>query len=317
MNKEQTNKISRVGFLRSVGIITAGTILMPRSLFAQNSPVITIKNEAAKASISVQSLRGNIYLLQGSGGNIAVFNGPEGILMVDGGIAVSRKKIAAAIKGISTKPIKYLINTHWHFDHAEGNEWIHKTGATIIAHENTKKNLGSKITVKDWNYTFPPAPKEALPTIIFRDEHKLKFNGTEIQMKYYKPSHTDCDISVYFPGADILHVGDTWWNAHYPFIDHDSGGTIDGMIEASNYNLSVTTDKTMIIPGHGAVGNRNQLLQFRDMLVAVREKVGALKKDGRTMQETVDAKPTAAFDAQYGNFVLNGAFFTKLVYADV
>lgn len=317
MNNEQKKQMSRADFIRTVGLFTAGTMLMPRDLLSQTSPVITIKNEASKASISVQSLRGNIYMLQGSGGNIAVFNGAEGILMVDGGIAVSQKKIAAAIKRISSKPVKYLINTHWHFDHAEGNEWIHNTGATIIAHEHTKKNLGSTITVKDWNYTFHPAPKAALPTIIFRDEHKLKFNGTEIQMKYYKPSHTDCDIAVYFPGADILHVGDTWWNAHYPFIDHDSGGTIDGMIAASNHNLNIATEKTMIIPGHGAVGNRSQLLQFRDMLVAIRGKVADLKNEGRSMQETVDAKPTAAFDAQYGNFVLNGAFFTRLVYADV
>ena len=317
MNYEQKNKMSRAGFIRTASILTAGTILVPRKLFAQESPVITIKNEAAKATISVQALRGNILLMQGSGGNIAVFNGPEGLLMVDGGIAVSQQKIIAALNRISNKPIKYLINTHWHFDHAEGNEWIQRTGATIIAHENTKKNLGSTITVRDWNYTFTPAPKGALPALTMRDEKKLRFNSEEIQMKYYKPAHTDCDISVYFPEADILHVGDTWWNAHYPFIDHDSGGTMDGMIAASNHNLSITTDKTLIIPGHGAAGNRNQLRQFRDMLVSVREKVAALKKAGRTMQETVEAKPTAAFDAQYGNFVLNGAFFTKLVYADV
>ena len=317
MNIEQKANISRGHFLRTAGLITAGIIFAPKDIFAQESPVITIKNAAAKTPITVQALRGNIHVLEGSGGNIAVFNGPQGKLMVDAGIAVSQPKIVAAMNGISTEPLKYLINSHWHFDHADGNEWVHNAGATIIAHENTQKNLAKTITVKDWNYTFKPAPKAALPTVVFQKENTLKFNGEEIQMKYYSPAHTDSDISVYFPHADILHVADTWWNSYYPFIDHSSGGSLDGMIRACNHNLKVTTDKTIIIPGHGAVGNRRQLMEFRDMLVTIKENVSKLKKSGRSLKETIAAKPTAAFDAKYGNFVLDGAFFTRIVYADV
>lgn len=317
MNNEQHNTISRAQFLRTAGLISIGTMIAPREIFAQTSPVITIKNEAAKASVTSQMLRANIHLLQGSGGNIAVFNGKEGKLMVDAGIAVSQKKILSALAGIGNKPLKYLVNTHWHFDHAEGNEWIPKQGAIIIAHSNTRKNLAKAITVKDWNYTFAPSPKAALPEIVFQDDYHMKFNGSDIQMRYYQPCHTNSDISIYFPDADVLHVGDTWWNAHYPFIDHDSGGTIDGMIAAADSSLAIATDKTMIIPGHGAVGNRNELVQFQDMLGTIREKVMQLKKEGRSMQQTVDAKPTAPFDERYGKFVLNGDFFTRLVYADV
>jgi glyoxylase-like metal-dependent hydrolase (beta-lactamase superfamily II) len=136
-------------------------------------------------------------------------------------------------------------------------------------------------------------------------------------MKYYPPAHTDSDISVYFPEADVLHVADTWWNPYYPFIDHNSGGNLDGLIEACNHNIAVTTDKTIIVPGHGAVGTRKELMEFRDMLVTVRMKVAKLKKSGMSLEEAISAKPTEAFDAKFGNFVLDGAFFTKLVYADV
>jgi glyoxylase-like metal-dependent hydrolase (beta-lactamase superfamily II) len=317
MNIQQKDTISRGHFLRSAGILTAGIMFAPREIFAQTSPVITIIEAAAKDPVTVQALRGNIHVLQGSGGNIAVFNGPDGILMVDAGIAVSQEKIKSALSAISSKKLKYLIDTHWHFDHADGNEWVHNAGATIIAHENTKKNLSKTITVKDWNYTFKPHTKAGLPTVMFQKDYTLKFNGANIQMKYYPPAHTDSDISVYFPEADILHVADTWWNAYYPFIDHDSGGNLDGMINACTHNLAVTTNKTLIIPGHGAVGNRSELSQFRDMLVSIKENVSKLKKSGRSLKDTIAEKPTKAFDAKYGNFVLDGAFFTKLVYADV
>lgn len=315
--QSESKNISRAHFLRSTGFLTVGFLLAPRGVFAQQSPVITIINEAAKTPITVHTLRGNMHVLEGSGGNIAVFNGADGLLMVDAGISVSQQKIKDALAGISNKPLRYLINSHWHFDHADGNEWVHNYGATIIAHERTRENLSKTIRVKDWDYTFKPHTKAGLPTVVFSKEQTLKFNGSSIQMKKYVPAHTDCDISIYFPEADVLHVADTWWNAYYPFIDHDSGGSLDGMITASNHNLSITTDKTIIIPGHGAVGNRSELREFRDMLVSVKEKVSKLKKSGRSLKETIAAKPTAAYDAKFGKYVLDGAFFTKLVYADV
>jgi glyoxylase-like metal-dependent hydrolase (beta-lactamase superfamily II) len=317
MNSGQKNIISRSQFLHSTGVIAAGLMFTPRELFAQTSPVVLIKNAAAKDPVIVKALRANIHLLEGSGGNIVVLNGGDGKLLVDGGIAASQKKITDALAGISNDPLKYLINTHWHFDHTDGNDWLHNTGATIIAHDNTHKNLSKTITVKDWNYTFDPSPKGGLPTTVFSKEHTLKFNGAEIQMKHYEAAHTNSDISVYFPEADVLHVADTWWNPYYPFIDHSSGGTLDGMIEASNKNIGMSTDKTIIIPGHGAVGNHSQLQEFRDMLVSIRESVSTLKKAGRSLKDTIAAKPTAAFDGKYGNFVVDPSFFTRLVYADV
>lgn len=312
-----SNHVSRATFLRTLGIVSVGAMLVPKKLWAQESPVIAIKNEASKTAVTTRLLKSNIHLLQGSGGNIIVFDGKEGKLMVDAGLAVSQSKIKSALTANGPSPLRYLVNTHWHFDHAEGNNWIHQQGATIIAHANTRKNLASTIRVKDWNYTFSPAPEAALPTITFPQNHTLRFNGATIELQYYQPSHTNSDISVYFPEADVLHVGDTWWNAHYPFIDHDSGGSIDGMIKAVEQTLSMVSDRTLIVPGHGAAGTRSELVQFRDMLATCREKIASLKQSGRTLQQAVKAKPTAAFDEQYGKFVLNGEFFTRLVYADV
>ncbi len=146
----------------------------------------------------------------------------------------------------------------------------------------------------------------------------MELNGATLAMKYYGPAHTDSDISVHFTEADILHTGDTFWNGIYPFIDYSTGGSIDGSIRAADANLAATTDKTIIIPGHGQpVSNRSELQDFRDMLVGIRENVAALKKQGRSLDETVAAKPTAAYDAKWGQFVIGPAFFTKLVYEGV
>jgi glyoxylase-like metal-dependent hydrolase (beta-lactamase superfamily II) len=143
----------------------------------------------------------------------------------------------------------------------------------------------------------------------------LKLNGASIELKPYKPAHTDSDLSVTFAEADILHTGDTYWNGVYPFIDYSTGGSIDGMIAASDATLAASTDNTIIIPGHGKpVSNKSELKAFRDMLVGIRDNVAALKKSGRTLEETIAAKPTAIYDAKWGQFVIDPAFFTKLVY---
>jgi glyoxylase-like metal-dependent hydrolase (beta-lactamase superfamily II) len=145
----------------------------------------------------------------------------------------------------------------------------------------------------------------------------LHRNDTRIVLKYYAPAHTDSDISVYFTDADVVHVGDTWWNGVYPFIDYSTGGSIDGSIDAAEANLAMFTDKTIAIPGHGPVGGKAELTEFRDMLVAIRANVAALKKQGRSLEDTIAAKPTAAYDAKWGQFLTTPAAFTGLVYAGV
>jgi glyoxylase-like metal-dependent hydrolase (beta-lactamase superfamily II) len=194
---------------------------------------------------------------------------------------------------------------------------VHAAGATIIAHESTQKRLSSAQYVADWVFDFPPPPAGAIPTEVFSDAHSLKLNDTTLALKYYGPAHTDGDISVYFTEADVLHTGDTLWNGIYPFIDYSTGGSIDGSINAANANLAMTTDSTIVVPGHGPIGDRADLVAFRDMLVGVRDNVAALKRQGRSIEDIIAAKPTAAFDAKWGGFVIDPAFFTRLVYEGV
>lgn len=315
---KQTHGVSRRHFMATTGLAMAAICLTPRRLFAEDvSPVIIIRQAAATAKITVTKLRGNVSVLEGSGGNIAVLTGRDGKLLVEAGITASRKNITEALASISKEPVRHLINTHWHFDHTDGNEWLHSEGAEITAHENTRKRLAVDTWVEGWKFTFPASPAGALPTKLFTDEHKMHFNDTTLALKYYPPAHTDSDISVEFTDADILHVADTFWNGYYPFIDYSTGGSIDGSIRAAEANVTRVTNKTIVIPGHGPVGNKTQLIEFRDMLVGIRDKVSKLKKQGRSLAETIAAKPTADYDAKWGGWVIDGTTFTSLVYAGV
>jgi glyoxylase-like metal-dependent hydrolase (beta-lactamase superfamily II) len=297
---------------------TTVALLAPRHVFAQDEGLVqTARKTAAAATINVQKLRGNTSVLLGAGGNIAVLTGRDGKLLVDAGYAGARPKITSALASISSDPIKHLINTHWHFDHTDGNEWLHSAGAAILAHTNTRKHLSSTTRVEGWNFTFPPAPAGAIPSQVFDDERTLQLNGTTIALKHYAPAHTDSDISVHFTEANILQVGDTFWNGYYPFIDYSTGGSIDGMIRATEANLAKVTDAMIVIPGHGPVGDKSQLAFYRDLLVSTREKVAALKKEGKSLDEIVAAKPTAATDAQWGSGFRSPKDFIGDVYQGV
>src|SRR5712692_10289934 len=318
MNNVNLPNLSRRRFVAVAGLGAATAGFAPRLLFAQDTGIVpTMINDAARAKIEVHPLRRNISVLEGSGGNIAVLPGKGCKLLIDSGFTVSRARIAAALDGLSSDLVTQLINTHWHVDHTDGNAWLHSAGATITAHENTRKRLSTSTRVEGWSYTFPPAPAGAVPTTVFHDAHRLRHNDTALALKYYGPAHTDSDVSMVFEEADVIHVGDTWWNGFYPFIDYSTGGSIDGMIRASKRNLSVVTDKTIIVPGHGPVGNKSGLSEYYDMLVAIRGNVSTLKKQGKSLAETIAAKPTAAYDAKWGQFLMTPAIFTKLVYCGV
>lgn len=318
MNIKEVPTISRGRFIAAASCSAAAVLLAPRRLFAQSSNIVaTMRSEAAKAKISVQPLRGNISVLTGSGGNIAVLTGKDGKLLIDAGFAVSRAGITEALAGINADPIRHLINTHWHVDHTDGNDWLHSAGAEILAQANTRKHLSTTIRIPLWETSFPPVPSGALPTTVFDDERTVHLNGATIALKHYAPAHTDSDISVNFTDADVIHVGDTWWHGYYPFIDYVTGGSIDGTIRAAETNIANTTDKMIIIPGHGEVGNRSQMMEFRDMLIGVRSRVAALKQQGKSLGETIAAKPRAAYDAVWGGGLISPALFTQLVYQGV
>ena len=296
-----------------------GVWLSPRQAYAEAQGIVQrIKAAAETAPITVHPLRGNIAVLEGSGGNVAVLSGRSGKVMIDAGIAASRPQVAKALASLGPEPVTHLINTHWHFDHANGNAWLHEGNPTIIAHENTRRHLSTLQRVADWDYDFEPLPSAALPTETFATDHRLTIDGTSLALSHYGPAHTDSDISVHVEEPDVLHVADTYWNGVYPFIDYSTGGSIDGSIRAAEANLARARDTTIVIPGHGApVSDRAGLQRFRDMLVTVRDTVAALKGQGHSLDEIVAARPTAAFDEVWGRFVISPALFTKLVHEGV
>jgi glyoxylase-like metal-dependent hydrolase (beta-lactamase superfamily II) len=310
--------MSRRAFVASGSAAAAAACLAPAGLLAQNAGLVeNALKEAATVKVSVQSLRGNVSVVTGAGGNIAVLTGKDGKVLIDAGFGPSHRMVSEAIASISRDPIKQLINSHWHFDHTGGNEWVHDAGAAILAQENTRKHLLVDTRVEGWSYTFPARAAGAIPATVFKEEQSVHVNGTTLLLKHYAPAHTDSDISVHFTDADILHVGDTWWNASYPFIDYSTGGSIDGTIRAAELNLAKVTDKMIVIPGHGEVGGKAELTLFRDVMVEIREKVAAMKKQGKSLAEVVAAKPSARYDAEWGQLFIIPSEFLATVYQGV
>jgi glyoxylase-like metal-dependent hydrolase (beta-lactamase superfamily II) len=294
--------LSRRRFVATAVAAAGATRFCHSVLQAQDIPDVLARGRAAGAiaTIKTQNLRGNVSVMMGVGGNIAVLPGKDGKLLIDSGYATAQPHLTEALAAISSDPITHLINTHWHFDHTDGNEWVHAAGATIIAHENCRTRLSTPQEIVAYKAKFPPSPAGAIPTLVFKTDDTLKLNGANLTLRHYDPAHTDTDLSVYFAEANVLHTGDTFWNPLYPFIDYSSGGNIDGMILANKNNLDIASADTIIIPGHGAVGTKAQLIEFHEMLVGVRDNVAKLKKEGKSLDETIAAKPTAAFDEKFG-----------------
>jgi glyoxylase-like metal-dependent hydrolase (beta-lactamase superfamily II) len=316
MNHVQVTRLFRRSLIICAVAGAATSAFAPRVVHADAvSPVVKINEAAAKAEITVEPLRGGLSVLMGSGGNITVLTTKKGKLMVDAGIAVSQARIVAALDKLGPGKVKYLINTHYHWDHTDGNKWVQESGATIIAHKNTLKHVSESTRVEDWNFTFEPLPVAARPTVLVNTDKTISFAGNKVIMKNFGPGHTDSDIWVYFPKADVLVLGDIFWNGVYPFIDNAHGGGINQAIGWADHAIKQAGPNTIVVPGHGPVGNRVQLVEFRDMLAKTRDNVAALKKQGKSLDEIVAAKPSAEFDAKFGGFVIDPAFFTRLVYA--
>lgn len=283
---------------------------------ASPGPYDSINAAAVASSITVHPLRGGMSMLSGSGGNIGVLVTPDGLFMADTGISVSQANIIAALRGLSTAPIRYAVNTHWHWDHADGNGWVRKTGARIFASEETIRHLQETIRIVEWEHTFEPVVPGDLPTDAITTERLIQLGEERIRIRPYA-GHTDGDLSIYFEAADVLATGDTFWNSGYPFIDYVAGGGIDGAIRQADANLAIAGPDTMIIPGHGPLARRADAEAFRDMLVEVRRRVITLKREGKTLAQVQAARPTADLDARWGRSLISGNLFTTLVYRGV
>jgi glyoxylase-like metal-dependent hydrolase (beta-lactamase superfamily II) len=309
---------SRRDFLKKAAAASAGVALLGLecSACAQKAAITVAQMRAAGATakINVSHLRGGVNVLMGSGGNILVTSGSDGKLAVDSGYATSQAQIETALSTISAEPLRHLINTHWHYDHTDGNEWMHKAGAEIIAQANTRIRMSFQQVIPAFDAVLPPSPAGALPTSVFDKSETVHLNGSGIRLQRYTPAHTDTDISVFFPEANVLHTGDTWFNGYYPFIDYDSGGSIRGLLIAATENLSLADEQTILVPGHGEVGSRRDFAEFREMLLSIHDKVAKRKKSGMPLTAVLASKPTSNFDAKWGGGFITPELFVGLVY---
>ncbi|WP_299682910.1 MBL fold metallo-hydrolase [uncultured Tenacibaculum sp.] len=256
----------------------------------------------------------NIYMLKGQGGNIGLFVGEDGAFMIDDQFAHLTPKILKAIKKITDKPVKYLINTHWHGDHTGGNQNMSKEGAVIISHKNVRKRMGMESVVR--GKTKPASPKEALPVITFTEDMMVHFNGEDVLISHVHDAHTDGDAHIYFTKNNVLHMGDTYFQGKYPYIDLTSGGSIEGYIASAEKALLMIDDTTVIIPGHREISNKNELLAYKNMLVTLRDRVQNKINEGKTVEEVKkDTSITKEYDdKKYGDWFITSEGIRETIY---
>ncbi|MEL6869057.1 MAG: MBL fold metallo-hydrolase [Pseudomonadota bacterium] len=251
----------------------------------------------ADVVIDAQPVAGDVYMLTGRGGNIGLYAGDDVTFIVDDQFAPLTERIVAAIAETTDRPLDYVLNTHWHYDHTGGNENLGKAGIVILAHDNVHRRMQAGQTIEAFNRVVPPAPQDALPTITFDNTLTLHADDETIRGIHVRHAHTDGDTLVYFENANVIHMGDTFFNGLYPFIDLSSGGSIDGIIAAGEKALTVGDAETKIIPGHGPLASKQDLKDYLAALKPIRASVAKLIADGKTLEEVVAAKPTAPFDA--------------------
>lgn len=258
-----------------------------------------------------------IYMLVGEGGNIGVSVGKDGAFLIDDQFAPLTEKIQAAVSGLGDTPIRFILNTHWHFDHTGGNENFGRGGVTIVAHDSVRERMSVEQFLSAFDRTIPASPPEALPIVTFNDTVTFYLNGNTIYTRHVPPAHTDGDSIIHFREADVIHTGDVFFNGMYPFIDIEHGGSISGMISAVDLVLEMAGDDTQIIPGHGALSNRTELIAYREMLVAVRERTQAAIDQGLSVEEFIASNPTTDLDTIWGNGFLKSEQFLRIVYDDL
>jgi cyclase len=258
-----------------------------------------------------------IYMLTGQGGNIGLSVGTDGVFLIDDQFAPLTEKIKAAIATFSDQPVRFLLNTHWHPDHTGGNVNMGKTGTVIIAHDNVRKRLAVDNFIEMFGMEAPAMDSTGLPIITFDNALTFHLNGNEIHISHASNAHTDGDSIVYFRDANVIHTGDIYFAGMYPFIDTHSGGSTEGVISALDRVLAMSDSKTVIIPGHGPVSDKNSLLAYTDMLKTVSSRMRKMIAEQLTLEQILAAEPTKDFDKQYGNGFIKNAAFVEMLYADM
>jgi cyclase len=295
----------RISAVAAVAVL----LTVPRAIPAQqNFDTVQVRS---------QKVAEGVYMLQGAGGNIGLSIGDDAVFVVDDQYAPLTPKILAAIALLTDKPVRFVVNTHWHWDHTGGNEAMGKAGALLVAHDNVRRRMSSEQVTEFFQRTTPASPAGALPVITFSDTVTFHINGDDVQAFHVANAHTDGDAFIWWRKANVVHTGDVFFNGRFPFIDLSSGGSIDGMIAAIDVLLTLGDDSVKIIPGHGGLGDRTAVREYGKMLKTVRDRVRQQKAAGRSLAQTQATRPTAEFDARWGMGSIKPDQFVAMVYQSV
>ncbi len=283
-------------------------------IMASLAAPVWAQQDFSAIEIETIPVAGGVYMLVGAGGNIGLSVGDDGAFVVDDQFAPLNEKIMAAIAAVTDADVKFLVNTHFHGDHTGGNEAFGAAGAVIVAHENVRARMSTDQFREIFNQPIPASPSGALPIVTFSDEMTFHWNGDTIRAIHVAPAHTDGDTILHFQDANVIHMGDTFFNGVYPFIDVSSNGDINGIIAAGYRALGIANEDTAIIPGHGPVSDAAGLAAWLDVLKVTRVSMQSLIDRGMSEDEAVAARPTAEFDEQYGGGFMNPENFNRLLY---
>jgi glyoxylase-like metal-dependent hydrolase (beta-lactamase superfamily II) len=264
--------------------------------------------------IEAQKITDSIYLLSGKGGNIGVSIGEDGTFLIDDKFAPLSDAILEVIKEVGGDTPKFIVNTHFHGDHTGGNENFGKQGSIIVAHQNVRKRLQEDNFIAAFNFSFAAQPKIGLPVVTFADSISFHLNDEQIEVTHIPNSHTDGDSVIYFTKANVLHTGDLLFNGFYPFIDTDHGGSLAGLIAGVESLLTLINDQTVVIPGHGPIGNQQDLMAYHAMLKTANQKLSELRVQGKSVEEVIALKPLASLDKDWAGGIFTSDKWIGLIY---
>ena len=288
------------------------------SLFAFAGAAAAQAPDMSKVEYRTEKLADNLFVLFGGGGNIAVLTGADGALVVDSDLPDLSARLRAALALLGEKPPRFLVNTHFHFDHTGGNPSLGRMGLVIVAQENARRRLMSRQVINLGSDIVQEAtPPEGLPVITFEDGLNFHVNGEDVAVNHVANGHTDSDAFVFFEKANIVHTGDLMMSIGYPFVDLGNGGSVDGLIAGQERILALCNDKTRVIPGHGGVVGKTELQAYHDMLVVIRKRVFDLVRKGRSLEQVQAAAPTREFDERWGKGFIKPEVFVQRLFIDL